>query len=743
MKVFCLVIFIVVTNLIYGHNNNSNQKEITIYYDFSLSCNERNIEKELSFMSSFFSFIPEAKVKLIAFNTEIILKKNIQVEKSNISEIKEILKGIVYDGASNFDLIDTNSNEDYILLFSDGNYNIGNLDRDIYSPKIITVSSQKSINYKFLHETGFYSLGYFVDLDSDNYKEAAASIIEGKRLPKLQFFKDFKDAERLSNVNGIVLYDKNPIENVKVLVKGKSKGTITNYEGKYSIDVSSKDTLIFSGWINKKAIEVPVNNEKFIYIDLGNEDIHNIEPVIIKSKSKKVEYETIGSKKAYKNSIGFHVSEVDSDEITAINRSLGEAMAGEFGGLQMGNHNNAGLAVIRGMSTFLLTNHPLFIIDGIPLPRSGVAGNEKANYDFIDPNNIANIKILRGLAATNIYGSEGNKGVILITTKTGSLQLKDKPEDTNDQIEIKLKDFTATKKISKFNLYPQINFLNTAENFEISYERYLKNRSFNFKNVSYYVGCANFFFEKGITNYGRKIILNLLELFPDDTSILKIATFILHAQGLYEDEILIHKRIIEIAPQLTQTYIDLAKAYRLNTKFQESEKTFLDIINNKKSNIDFKGIQNQVDNELKYLVSQRNQKWSPKNIPKKYFILPQYDLRITTEWSYPQTEFEIKYISPSNKYFSFYHNKEKNEKALQDEIVKGYTSDEFIMNNIERGEWYMSVANYDLEKTDEVDKFLKVTIDKDFGTSSQSSETFVIDLKAIREKDFIFTKFKI
>ncbi len=130
---------------------------------------------------------------------------------------------------------------------------------------------------------------------------------------------------------------------------------------------------------------------------------------------------------------GYAVSTLEAKDInTAIYSDATLAMIGKVPGVYVASRSglsgSSTVFRIRGIKTYNGRNYPLYIVDGAPyntnlsLPGRIYEGNFGSNRSFdLDPNNIASVKVLKGFAATNIYGSAGRNGVVLITTKTSYL----------------------------------------------------------------------------------------------------------------------------------------------------------------------------------------------------------------------------------------------------------------------------------------------------------------------------------
>ena len=208
-----------------------------------------------------------------------------------------------------------------------------------------------------------------------------------------------------------------------VLVKGTSKGVVTDFDGQYSINASPNDVLIFS-FIGFQSQEITVGNQTKINIVLA-EDATSLDEVVVTA---------LGIKKE-KRALGYSVGTIDNDIIIESREAnVVASMAGRVAGVQInqpsGQAGSASRIVIRGTSSLLYNNEPLFVVDGVPIDNSnlqakGVYNGTGANAAVdLDPHSIENITILKGAAASALYGSRAANGVVLITTKTGKMNTK-------------------------------------------------------------------------------------------------------------------------------------------------------------------------------------------------------------------------------------------------------------------------------------------------------------------------------
>ncbi|CAL2085624.1 SusC/RagA family TonB-linked outer membrane protein [Tenacibaculum sp. 190524A02b] len=227
-------------------------------------------------------------------------------------------------------------------------------------------------------------------------------------------------------ISGTVSDESGPLPGVTVLKKGTSQGTETDFDGKYSIKAKTGDVLVFS-FVGMKTTEKTVSASNTINVTMEGDNV--LDEVIVTG---------LGMSKKEK-AIGYAVQKVDGEKLAESREpNIINALQGSVAGVQIqGSASSLGGSAritIRGSNSFLGNNQPLFVVDGVPIDNSNFANSSQQRgfgggaYDYgnqasdIDPSNIASMSVLKGAAATALYGSRGANGVILITTKTGKGQ---------------------------------------------------------------------------------------------------------------------------------------------------------------------------------------------------------------------------------------------------------------------------------------------------------------------------------
>ena len=205
-------------------------------------------------------------------------------------------------------------------------------------------------------------------------------------------------------VSGVVVYENGePVIGASVQAQGTTQGTISDYDGKFEMEVpESVKTLVIS-YVGMKTVEVNAGENLRIVM---SDDTKLIQEVVVTG------YGTV-AKGAYAGS----AQAVKAEDIEKKNPSdVTKALAGEVAGVQVVNSSGQPGTVssirIRGIGSISASSAPLYVVDGIAL--------DAASISSIDPGDIASTTILKDATATSLYGSRGANGVVLITTKKGS-----------------------------------------------------------------------------------------------------------------------------------------------------------------------------------------------------------------------------------------------------------------------------------------------------------------------------------
>ncbi|AYN66776.1 TonB-dependent receptor [Euzebyella marina] len=216
-----------------------------------------------------------------------------------------------------------------------------------------------------------------------------------------------------TTITGTILDSNNqPLAGASIVEKGTTNGTQTDFDGNFQLDVSNPDAVLVVSYIGFASQEIPLAGETSINVSL-KEDAANLDEVVV-----------IGYGTQKKSDLTGAVGSVKSEELAERPAaSLNQAMAGRVAGVNVtsGSGRPGGRTVvrIRGNTSVSIANTPLYVVDGVILNAVNLP-NGSTPIDYMNPNDIESIEVLKDASATAIYGARGANGVILVTTKRGT-----------------------------------------------------------------------------------------------------------------------------------------------------------------------------------------------------------------------------------------------------------------------------------------------------------------------------------
>ncbi len=222
-------------------------------------------------------------------------------------------------------------------------------------------------------------------------------------------------------LSGTVHAEGEPLIGATIVAEGTSLGTVTDFDGKFEFSVPEATSQLVVTYTGFQPQRVDIGNQTAFEIELSEDEITLGEVVVT----------ALGVERE-KKALGYAVQDVDASELKdARSTNVVNNLSGRVAGLQVvqGNVPGGGSQVtIRGNSSILGNNQPLYVVDGVPLegdfasPIAGASDNNVygGGISEISPDNIASVTVLKGANAAALYGSRAANGVILVTTKNGS-----------------------------------------------------------------------------------------------------------------------------------------------------------------------------------------------------------------------------------------------------------------------------------------------------------------------------------
>lgn len=194
---------------------------------------------------------------------------------------------------------------------------------------------------------------------------------------------------------------------VNIVLKGTTKGTITSYDGKYSIAPENSSTVLVFSYLGYQSKEVKVGNQKVINVVLEEESTALNEVVV-------VGYQEVRRRDLTGSVAKANLNDMLKSPVASFDEALGGRIAGVMVNSGEGAPGGQMNIVIRGNNSLTQENSPLYVIDGFPVEDASAGSS-------INPADIESIDVLKDASATAIYGARGANGVVIITTKKGTV----------------------------------------------------------------------------------------------------------------------------------------------------------------------------------------------------------------------------------------------------------------------------------------------------------------------------------
>lgn len=221
----------------------------------------------------------------------------------------------------------------------------------------------------------------------------------------LPLFFSLASHAQQTTVSGTVI-DPNgeTIPGVNILEKGTTNGTVSDLDGAFTLETTSPDAVLVFSFVGFETQEIPLDGQTTLEVTLG-EGAQSLDEIVV-----------VGYGIQRKSDVTGSISAIKSEEISRLpTPNVTQALQGRVSGVQVTSASGApgsGTTIrIRGVGT-LNNSNPLFVVDGMLLD----------DIDFINPNDVESIEVLKDASATAIYGSRGANGVIILTTKQGAFE---------------------------------------------------------------------------------------------------------------------------------------------------------------------------------------------------------------------------------------------------------------------------------------------------------------------------------
>jgi tetratricopeptide (TPR) repeat protein len=652
--------------------------------------------------SSFLSHSQEdqwVEVNLNAFVLDYTTQKaipfvEVKIKNKNIGTLTDS------DGKFSLNYFESNVDDDDVFQLTINGYD--------------TLSTSVSRLYKFLNNTNKF---YLNKINSNN-----------------QWFEE--DTDNGNFIFGKIFNVKGPIQGASIKVKNSLIEAKSDFEGFFKIKADVDDVLMINylGMIEKQLF-IEDLSDKYVLLKTNTQILDQV--TITGSSDLNDEVDT-GYGKKKKKSLGFSTSTITSEDISPAALTIVDAIRGKFANVQVA-YDQDGAATgnkqkvyVRGGSLSINNSAAaIFDVEGFIYPDVP---------DFIDPQQIESITLLRSMSATNRYGSQGRGGVFLVKLKS----LARKTKRLLNTLEVKGNDYTEQiYSVDLDSLIPYyIKDYKNANSITEAKKTFFKLQKNIYElSIPFYIESYNYF-KKLDYNFAVEILKTVSQKAKDNPKALKTIAYKLEESGDYEKAKIIYKRLLNIRPEDEQTYRDLALIYIENKEYELAASMYNKMLKNKIPNVNVLGLQETIVNEASHLYWTKADKLILTDFPLKTLktFIPEndwknfgYDYRIVFDWNDPAVEFNIQFVDPKNKYFNWSHTIIDDKEILEDELNYGYNTEEFIIEKSDKGDWIINIENYSIEDNNNP-TYIKYTVYKNYGRPNEIRKVELLDLSKLKQK---------
>ena len=532
-------------------------------------------------------------------------------------------------------------------------------------------------------------------------------------------------AQQKTVVTGVVKSADGPIQGATVTVKNTFNEVVTNQKGEFSIKVTQDDTVLEVSSFAMEYKELIIQRDTPMKIKLDY-DGQLLDEVLIKGKKKsKDEFvETAYGRKNTK-SLGYSTGqEITEEDIRDTDITVFDILR-KMPGVEIFGMPGFNQSILFTRNRTITSQAPRVVLDGALLDQSIL--------NSLSPSEISSIKLLKGLTATLRYGQLGSGGIIFIVTKLGkgnNVSTKEKIKS----LQVKGNEYleTVPSLATVNNKSTTLSALEKATTLAQAKAIFKKQEKTN-TTIPFYIESSEYFL-KWDKEYSFEILSTIASLAPNNIKALKAYAFVLEGRGAYKKVVNIYNRILALRPDSSQSYRDLALAYEAAGDYELALTLLYQIVYNTIPNVDCSGIQELAYNELKHLLAFHKNKVSFEKLPNELLSLNfKKDIRIVFEWTQPDVDFDVQFVSPERKFFNWTHTRFESKSLLQEEVSQGYAIKEHIIDDAQTGPWIVNMEFLSTERPKNP-TYLKYTVFQDYGLPTQTKNTKIIAMKDLQNK---------
>jgi tetratricopeptide (TPR) repeat protein len=534
-------------------------------------------------------------------------------------------------------------------------------------------------------------------------------------------------AQEVRTIKGTVGDGQNPMKDVRIQIQGKQAQTFTDADGKYEIQATVGDMLKYSYTGMKEYIVRVEDVSRYLNL-IMIPDVEELAEVTVTGSSRKsqqdlaIEYAM--NPRIIKTAFGYlnadtapgRVVMLTQRDILPVQLDILGVIRNRFAGISViGSCQDVepGRVIIRGAGSISNPRSAVYDVDGLIFTETPC---------WLDPLQIKRMAIIPTIAYSARYGAVGGGGVVVINTISGNPQdpkIKDQARLRNNYYKGDALSGVAVQN----DLPTYLTELNKTTSFDQAREVYNKYEGRYRSSPYFFLDAYSHFYDRlGEEAFADAIIKENFSRFEGNAVLMKALAYLYQEQGRSRMALDLFKEVFILRPQYSQSYMDLANAYRDARQFDKAARMFfrykyLVDENFLVASEDFsKILQHESDNLLSLHV--RDVGVEIDKILTDPYV--ENTTRVVLEWNDTEAEFELQFVNPEGQYHTWKHTYADNEERLLDEKMKGYSAEEQIIDRALPGQWKVNVrylGNKSLTPT-----YLKVTTYYNYGERDQQKQ---------------------
>lgn len=709
---------------------------INVYWDASAKAQQRNIDAELELLSRYIKSLKKVVVNVHTFALGHSNQKSFKVNKGSSEFITEYLNSIKYEGESDFSelKVTTTDKKAVNLVFTDGHGIFSSL-QPVFNTTTFAISSAEFVNVDALESLSVFTDGAYIDLEERSPKRGLELLL--KDIPASELITRNDDVHWM--LDGTLTSEMGVLPGARITNLNTGLTAISAGDGRFALKAID-DQILKISYPGMKTKRLSVREGNVLTIQMETEGDW-LQEVVLEGKKKAEMVETATGEKNF-DAVATKLDRITYKDIKPHHTTLADVLSQEPQLMIERNPFTGDVVYSFPRTRFMSINNPLLpivVLDGMIYQQSLATIGSSTPVNSIPPidvQSISSIVITSSLAAVTVYGNVAAGGAIIITTKWADKNYRAPANKPIRDLLVKRNDYTEeVGQLEDVFEKPAYSIqLEAARSYEDALTIYNQYRSSNLGRSNGFLLETARYFRKWNTDKADRILTTISAQSPRNVGALRMLAFELEAQNKKGKVVQLYEYISSVAPQEIQSYRDLALAYQTNRQFTEAFDMYKQMLKNEIEGLDFEPLQETIENELMHLLAFHKSKVRFQDLPNSLLDVGfKKDRRLVFEWTDPEAEFEIQFVNPQGKFFTWTHSKLDNLTRIQDEFSKGYMMEEFALDDAPPGEWLINVAYFN-DDDNASSVYLKYTAFENYATPNETKVIKIINLQNQQKK---------